>query len=71
MRLAQYGDIVTRAGMEKDPASRYEMLAKATAMIRQPVAYSLVAEYGQKPKGAGIEEVVQAGSRVLEDLLSQ
>ena len=71
LRLAQYVDIVRRAQMEKDPANKYEMMAKATAMIKQPVAYSLVTEYGQKPKSAGIEEIVQAGSRVLDDLLSQ
>ena len=43
---------------------------QATELIKQALAYSLVAEYEQKPKGAGIEEIVQAGSRVLEDLLN-
>jgi len=71
LRLAQYGDLVARAQKERDPANRYEMLAKATGIIKQPVAYSLVTEYGQKPKSAGIEEIVQAGLRALDDRLSQ
>ena len=70
LRLAQYSDVVRRANMERDPANRYGMMAKATELIKQALAYSLVAEYEQKPKGAGIEEIVQAGSRVLEDLLN-